>query len=47
MSVGPVSSMAACVAASCWSLDIDLETSVIVVGAGGQRLQGGSGQGGE
>ena len=29
MSVGPVSSMAASVAANCWSLDIDLETSVI------------------
>ena len=31
MSVGPVSSMAASVAANCWSLDIDLETSVIAV----------------
>ena len=47
MSVGPVSSMAASVAANCWSLDIDLETSVIAVGAGGGRLQGGSGLGGE
>ena len=47
MSVGPVSSMAASVAASCWSLDIVLETSVIAVGAGGGRLQGGSGLGGE
>ena len=37
MSVGPVSSMAASVAANCWSLDIDLETSVIFVGAGGGR----------
>ena len=43
MSVGPVSSMAASVTANCWSLDIDLETSVIAVGAGGGRLQGGSG----
>ena len=43
MSVGPVSSMAASVAASCWSLYIDLGTSVIAVGAGGGRLQGGSG----
>ena len=40
MSVGPVSSMAASVAANFWSLDIDLETSVIAVGAGGGRLQG-------
>ena len=47
MPVGPVSSMAASVAANCWSLDIDLETSVIAVGAGGGRLQGGSGLGGE
>ena len=47
MSVGPVSSMAAGVAANCWSRDIDLETSVIAVGAGGGRLQGGSGLGGE
>ena len=47
MSVGPVSSIAASVAANCWSLDIDLETSVITVGAGGGRLQGGSGLGGE
>ena len=47
MSVGPVSSMAASVAASCWSIDIDLETSVIAVGAGGGRLQGGSGLRGE
>ena len=47
MSVGPVSSMAASVAANCWSVDIDLETSVIAVGAGGGRLQGGSGLGGE
>ena len=47
MSVGPVSSMAASVAAICWSLDIDLETSVIAVGAGGGRLHGGSGLGGE
>ena len=47
MSVGPVSSTAASVAASCWSLDSDLETSVIAVGAGGGRLQGGSGLGGE
>ena len=47
MSVGPVSSMAASVAADCWSLDIDLETSVIAVGAGCGRLQGGSGLGGE
>ena len=47
MSVGPVSSMAANVTASCWSLDIDLETSVIAVGSGGGRLQGGSGLGGE
>ena len=47
MSVGPVSSMAASVAANCWSLDIDLETSVIAMGAGGGRLQGGSGLGGE
>ena len=47
ISVGPVSSMAASVAANCWSLDIDLETSVIAVGAGGGRLQGGSGLGGE
>ena len=47
MSVGPVSSIAASVAANCWSLDIDLETSVIAVGAGGGRLQGGSGLGGE
>ena len=46
MSVGPVSSMAASVAANCWSLDIDLETSLIFVGAGGGRLQGGSGLGG-
>ena len=47
MSVGPVSSMAANVAANCWSLDIDYETSVIAVGAGGGRLQGGSDLGGE
>ena len=47
MSVGPVSSMAASVAANCWSLDIDLETLVITVGAGGGWLQGGSGHGGE
>ena len=47
MSVVPVSSMAASVAANCWSIDIDLETSVIAVGAGGGRLQGGSGLGGE
>ena len=47
MSVWPVSSMAASVAANCWSLDIDLETSVIAVGVGGGRLQGGSGLGGE
>ena len=47
MSVGPVSSMAASVAANCWSIDIDLETTVIAVGAGGGRLQGGSGLGGE
>ena len=47
MSVGPVSSMAASVAANCWSLDIDLETSVIAVEAGGGRLQGWSGLGGE
>ena len=47
MSVGSVSSMAASVAANCWSIDIDLETSVIAVGAGGGRLQGGSGLGGE
>ena len=39
--------MAASVAANCWSLDIDLETSVIAVGAGGERLQGGLGLGGE
>ena len=38
MSVGPVSSMAASVAANCWSLDIDLETSFIAVGAGGGQL---------
>ena len=42
-----VSSMAANVAANCWSLDIDLEESVIAVGAGGGRFQGGSGLGGE
>ena len=47
MSVWPGSSMAASVAANCWSLDIDLETSVIAVGVGGGRLQGGSGLGGE
>ena len=47
MSVWPVSSMAASVAANCWSLDIDLERSVIAVGAGGGRLKGGSGMGGE
>ena len=47
MSVGLVSSMAASVAANCWSLDIDLETSVIAVGAGSGRFQGGSGLGGE
>ena len=47
MSVWPVSSMAASVAANCWSLDIDLETSVIAVRAGGGRLQGGSGLGGD
>ena len=47
MSVGPVSSMVASVAANCWSLEIDLETSVIAVGADGVRLQGGSGLGGE
>ena len=47
MSVGPVSSMAASVAANCWSLDIDLETLVIDLGAGGGRLQGGSFMGGE
>ena len=47
MSVGPEYSMAASVAANCLSLDIDLETSVIAVGAGGGRLQGGSGLGGE
>ena len=47
MSVGTVSSMAASVAAKCWSLDIDFESSVIAVGAGGGRLQGGSGLGGE
>ena len=46
-SVGPVSYMAATVAANCWSLDIDLEASVIAVGAGGGRFQGGSGLGGE
>ena len=39
MMVGTVTSMAASVAANCWSLDIDLETSVIAVGAGGGRLQ--------
>ena len=43
----PVSSIAASVAANCWSLDIDLETSVIAVRAGGGRLHGGSGLGGE
>ena len=47
MSVGTVSSMAVSVAANCWSLDIDLETSVIAEGAGGGRLLGGSGLGGE
>ena len=47
MSVGPVSSMVASVAANCLSLDVDLETSVIAVGSGGGRLQGGSGLGGE
>ena len=41
-----MSSMAASVAAYCWSLDIYLETSVIAVGAGGGRLQVGSGLGG-
>ena len=47
MSVGPVSSMAASVAANFWSVDIDLETSVITVGAGGGRLKDWSGLGGE
>ena len=47
MSVGPVFSMAASVAAKCWSLDIDLETSDIAEGAGDGRLQGGSCLGGE